>query len=209
MVPCLRNFHPRTTRTTFFFLLRPVLRRLFSLSFTYERHPPVFLSLPVSSPLSVSRLHASSTSSQPILVALSRPRQFPFSRSAFQFIPFAGFASLFLPPLTSEILNHGSLSLWSDGLPHNTTMARRLEARRQARSSSLPSIVGVNRQPNRWLTERGNILKEIFVLGKDRVCLILLNFDAVSHRAILWNLWKTIHLYYDTLRFSLNFFLFI
>lgn len=86
-VPCLRNFHPRT-KTTFF--CEACFHRCADF--------PLCLSLLFLSFLlpSLSPLHASSTSSRPILVALSRPRQFPFTRSAFQFIPFAGFTSLCL-----------------------------------------------------------------------------------------------------------------
>lgn len=168
-VPCLRNFHPRT-KTTFF--CEACFHRCADFPLCLSLLFPSFL-LP-----SLSPLHASSTSSRPILVALSRPRQFPFTRSAFQFIPFAGFTSLCLS-LSLSLPHFRDIKPWFsrfDPTACHNTMARRVFSRRQARSSSLSChrllTLIEHRIADCWLlTERGNILKEdeIFVVGKDRV----------------------------------------
>lgn len=111
-----------------------------------------FLFIFSPSPLFPSHLCLRYTHRLPILVALSRPRQFPFSRSAFQFIPFAGFASLF--PLS--LPHFRDIKPWFsrfDPTACHNTMAR-LQRRRQPRSFS-SSIVGVNRAPSRWLLVNG------------------------------------------------------
>ena len=118
-VPCLRNFHPTTT----FFFCEACFHHCADFSLYLFALSP--LSLP-----SLSPLHASSTN----------------PRCAFQFIPFAGFASLF--PLS--LPHFRDIKPWFsrfDPTACHNTMAR-LQRRRQPRSFS-SSIVGVNRAPSR------------------------------------------------------------
>lgn len=147
-------------------------------------------------PLFPSHLCLRYTHRLPILVALSRPRQFPFSRSAFQFIPFAGFASLF--PLS--LPHFRDIKPWFsrfDPTACHNTMAR-LQRRRQPRSSSLSRhrllALIEHRVADCWLTERGNILREYEILGLEFFFLFLVNLIL-----------KKYYTHIITIRFSLNF----
>lgn len=147
-----------------------------------------FLFIFSPSPLFPSHLCLRYTHRLPILVALSRPRQFPFSRSAFQFIPFAGFASLF--PLS--LPHFRDIKPWFsrfDPTACHNTMAR-LQRRRQLRSSSLSRhrllALIEHRVADCWLTER-----EYFEGRRDTRSWILFPFSSCC----LWILfWKSIKL---------------
>ena len=147
-----------------------------------------FLFIFSPSPLFPSHLCLRYTHRLPILVALSRPRQFPFSRSAFQFIPFAGFASFF--PLS--LPHFRDIKPWFsrfDPTACHNTMAR-LQRRRQPRSSSLSRhrllALIEHRVADCWLTER-----EYFEGRRDTRSWILFPFSSCC----LWILfWKSIKL---------------
>lgn len=155
VLPCLRNFHPTTKPPSSVgpvSIVDAALHGLFPLSYDvpdtdivptlsvpfYLSHCHPFFSFRLSYPL-----HASSTSTSPpypIPVVLSRPRHFPSSRSAFQFIPFAGsYFSFYL--VSSEILNRSSVPL----------IRLRNVRRALSRSPGLLSLIidcCVNRRPN-------------------------------------------------------------
>lgn len=144
-----------------------------------------FLFIFSPSPLFPSHLCLRYTHRLPILVALSRPRQFPFSRSAFQFIPFAGFASLSLSLfLTSGILNRGSLALIRRPATTQWLVFRDVDSHDLSRHRLLALIE--HRVADCWLTER-----EYFEGRRDTRSWILFPFSSCC----LWILfWKSIKL---------------
>lgn len=124
MVPCLRNFHPRTT---FFFLVFHLctdfslyllrtkdIHLSFSFSLSLFRLPSLSLvpgytrRLPHRNQSSL-RFHALGSFLSPV----------PLSNLSLSLASLPSSSSL--PPLTSEILNRGSLSLWSTSRRPATT----------------------------------------------------------------------------------------